>query len=60
MAARALQPLVDKDHMTAVFDDLLTLLPSDTLQGWGQNNVHGILLQVDSFFKFIMSNKNCQ
>ena len=46
MAARALQPLVDKDHVTAVFDDLLTVLPSNTSQGWRQNHIHGILLQV--------------
>ena len=48
MAARALQPLVEKDHVTTVFDDLLTLLPTESLQGSKQNQIHGVLLQVIS------------
>ena len=46
MAARALEPLVEKDHVTRVFNDLLTLLPSDSLQRIKQNHIHGVLLQV--------------
>ncbi|KAL4224170.1 hypothetical protein ACF0H5_017623 [Mactra antiquata] len=46
MAAKAIQPLVDKDHVILIFDDLLTLLPCQQSDILHQNHIHGILLQM--------------
>ena len=56
MAARALQPLVEKDHVISVFTALLTLLPCSKEDGIRQNQVHGVLLQVYyfDFFVFVL------
>lgn len=50
MAAKAIQPLVDKDHVILVFHDLLTLLPCQQTDVLHQNQIHGILLQVVHIF----------
>ena len=46
MAAKALQPLVEKNHVIKVFSELLDVLPSSQEDGLRQNQVHGVLLQV--------------
>jgi len=56
MAAKALQPLVDKDHVTTVFIDLLTLLPGKSTDVLKQNQIHGTLLHVRiELFEFMQN-----
>ncbi|XP_052801972.1 thyroid adenoma-associated protein homolog [Mya arenaria] len=54
MAAKALQPLVDKDHVTTVFSDLMTLLPCQPGEHLKQNQIHGALLQLKQMFRTIL------
>ncbi|XP_060588753.1 tRNA (32-2'-O)-methyltransferase regulator THADA-like [Ruditapes philippinarum] len=53
MAAKALQPLVEKDQVTSVFHDLLTLLPHQQTDVMRQNQIHGVLLQISQLCRTI-------
>ncbi|XP_052228091.1 thyroid adenoma-associated protein homolog isoform X2 [Dreissena polymorpha] len=53
MASKALQPLVDKDHVTSVISDLLALLPCSPCDIFKQNQIHGTLLQLNQIMRTV-------
>ncbi|KAK3597815.1 hypothetical protein CHS0354_029374 [Potamilus streckersoni] len=53
MAARAMQPLVDKDQLTSVFCTLIDLLPKSVKTTVIQSHIHGTLLQMKHLLKLV-------